>query len=171
MEVDSNGDVSLYFNGVNNRFDVVDNQGLDITSGGLGLVGKHDPDGPVGFVLSRNAGSFGSVQYGLRFAVSTNTDFINSGISRVNDGNNELKTKISVITYDGLSSKIYLDGVVRNLEIQTFTLQSTTNIQIGCRSGSENGIIKAIFYLGHISDTIVFNRALTQAEAAKLNRL
>jgi surface protein len=161
------GRIALYYDGIDDHFDVTDNSGLDITSGGLTLLAQHDPDALNTYILSRNL-DITDFQYTLNFR-ATDGVAIRYGVSIVsNDSVIDLTSKLSISTYDDINSKIYLDGTLKDTSAYSTVLSSRPNMQIGCRSDSVDGTSKAFFYQGHIGDIAVFNKALTQDEVDTL---
>jgi len=65
-----------------------------------------------------------------------------------------------VITWDGTSAKAYLNGLyISDIVIGSFSKQ-TNNFNMGAAGGTGTGVR----YLGRISDTKVYNRALSSSE-------
>lgn len=170
LEVDSNGDVSIYYDGTNDRFDITDNIGLDITSGGLSLVAKYDRDNSSHYIISKNDSSLATLQYAMASINNIGMLYLENTQNIVTDESTDNK-KILALTYDFARAKSYLFGSLIQDNATTLPLTSRANIQIGCRSNSLDGSTKAAFFTGHISSIIIFNRAITQPEVTKLNKL
>jgi len=65
----------------------------------------------------------------------------------------------TVATYDGVTMKIYIDGVLSNSKSQSGTISTNTNsLTIGSQPGYGE------FYGGRVSGAKIYNRALTAAE-------
>ena len=171
FEVMSDGDYGMYFDGTDDRFDVVDSSGLDITSGDLSLLANFDPDG-AGYIFSRNLSASTSTQYGLFFNGTSRSEVWIDDLNRAFVYDGTLAQKINIFTYDHINIKTYLNNVIDETVAHTAILPSYDNIQIGCRSGSTDGVTKAIFLTGHINRIVIFNKALSQTQITLLtNRL
>ena len=171
-EVDSNGDYALYFDGTDDFFDVTDNQELDITTGNLSILARHDPDTQTGYILARNGEDGSENQYALLYTNATNTAISLNGTSYSNDNDSSNESKINVTTYDHSNTKMYLNGSLIDTDAFTSNLTSRDNIQVGCRSDSVDGSSKATFYKGHIRRIIIFDSALIAEQVSLLsNRL
>ena len=160
-DTDSDGDYALYFDGIDDFFDVTDNQGLDITTGNLSILARHDPDASTGYIFSRNGKNSDENQYGIFYISGTNTAISLNGTTYSNDNDSTNQNKVNVVTYNHTNAKMYLNGALIDTDAFSSNLISRANVQIGCRSKSVDGTEKTAFYQGHIRRIIIFNFALT----------
>jgi hypothetical protein len=160
-DTDSNGDYAMYFNGTDVCMDVIDNSGLDITTGNLSILGKHDPDAQTGYIFARNGQNGSENQYALLYLNATNSAVSLNGTTLSNDNDSTNISKVNVATYDHTNSKMYLNGNLIDTDAFTQDLISRSNLQLGCRSNSVDGTVKSTFYKGHIRRVIIFNSDLT----------
>lgn len=165
FEVMIDGDYGMYFDGVDDRFDVTDNSGLDITTGDLSLLANFDPDG-TGYVFSKNLDS--GPQYGYYFQSGVNSKFFLNDSEMVNDADGSIVKKIVTFTYNHVTADSYNDAIKIDSNAYLLDLATKPNIQIGCRSASADGITKAVYLTGHINRVAVFKKALTQNEVTYL---
>ncbi len=96
------------------------------------------------------------------------TNYAN-GISDMDSGDgNELPVgvwKHVVMVHDGVSDKIFFDGVLANSKAVAGALNATTNYPLGI---GFNPIDKANYFEGAIDDVMLFDVALSDAEVAQL---
>ncbi len=166
FEIMSNGDYGMYFDGVDDRFDVIDNDGLDITSGNFSLLANFDAIS--GFIFCRNTNGTSEIQYANYYSGVETRLYLN-GIIELTDLNGDEVQKISTFTYDHTNVKAYVDGVKTNEDTFSDNLLTKLYTQIGCRSASADGLSKSSFLAGHINRVqVLFNKALIQAEVTYL---
>lgn len=173
FEVDSDGNNSIYYDGTDDHFDITDNAGLNITSGGLSILAKHDPDNLDRVIMSRSDTSYSTTQYSLAMSSS-----IADGIFIINGSNGaetttlETASQTIIATYDDITNKIYKNGNLEDTENYTTPLVSRNNVTIGARSSNADASTTSGHYQGHISEIAIFNKALTQSQVTTLtNRL
>ena len=78
---------------------------------------------------------------------------------------------IYLVTHTSGEQKGYSNGVSSGVDGNyATTLTSRNNISIGARSNNADGTSHSIFYQGHISEIIVFNKVLSENERVMLIR-
>lgn len=127
---------------------------------------NYDQDG---FLFEKTTNNSVNTSYSLFFHVAGNGTIYN----RTYGGNNDLTTDASIYvgnsrwnnvcsTYDGLYKKTYVNGKVVSMvamDNNTITSNTTGYAFIGCY-----GNVSGYYFNGRISVTLVWKRALTQAE-------
>lgn len=169
LEVMSNGQYGMYLDDSDDYMDIVDNDGLDITTGNLSILANFDPTGVQGYIISRNLDSSGNVQYGL--LINTTYFFYLNGTQRADDADITLTQRILSGTYDHSKTILYKDGTLIESNNYSTNLVSSPNIQIGCRSNAIDGSTKALRFNGHINRILIHDKALSQTENTYLAKI
>lgn len=167
LEVDSNGDVSVYYDGVDD-FLQCDNQVIISGATSLTMFGK--------FSIERVAKQ---TIFGTELVCKIQTSINNSLILLSSSSGDSWQITSSFSTYL-LNTIYYFTGI---LNVSDGTNKAYINNQVFDGTGTFIGIGSNLnkftigthgtqeYLKGHISSIIVFNKAITQAEVTKLNRL
>jgi|GEM_PF-1797709 len=169
------------FNGSSNKIAVPDANSIDFsnnysfggwynTSNTLQLdqtiLGKGNPGGGTGYSLAVNIGTTPrKLQFGYNNGPGTNP--INGGANTPVSASNLSGWHYLAGTYDGTFAKLYLDGVLMDSNIITYTLQNSTQPLL---FGSETNNLGR-FFNGNLDDIGLWNRSLSASEVQQLYTL
>ena len=156
LEVDSNGDVSMFFDGAN---DFLRNTTLGIITQPNTIVAKFET-----IVSLSNAFVVDGTSNNRQVIYNNNGQHaVFAGTKLDYEAISLNETKVFTAVFNGSNTDVYKDGGGK-ITGNAGTL-SLENLSIGVSKDDLS------HFSGYISDIIIFNRALTQAEATKLNRL
>jgi hypothetical protein len=154
---------ALNFDGVNDWVTVPDHASLD-TTGPLTLEAWVRPD-TLGtwdtVVMKEGVGSFAYALYGTTEWAAP-SGWARDAVAEAPQGLQALAWSHLAYTYDGLTSKLYVNGALVASTAAAFTLPNTAQpLRIG-----GNGVWATEFFDGLIDDVRVYNRPLSAAEVS-----
>ena len=171
VDVDAAGRPTCVFDGSNDCLRITDNATLQLTTQ-LSINAKFKSGTANGYIFSRNGSSGAENQYALYYFKdgAILTLYMNGNTDR---DTNDIATSteyISSAIWSGSNADIFVNGNSNGSGAYSTPLTNRTNTQIGCRSSAADGSTQATFFNGNISELIILNAALTNAQRQRLER-
>jgi hypothetical protein len=181
IDVTELGKPACVFDGTNDCLRISDNASLQLTTR-LSINAVNNPNNTmtisVGYLIARNGSSSVEVQYGLNYDIATTPKpaayhFYLDGADRESNAGSSspsLETHIVTAVWNGANCEVFGDGVSDGATAYAGTLTNRANTFVGCRSNSADGTAQSVHFRGNISEIILFNTTLTNAQRQKLER-
>jgi hypothetical protein len=163
------------FDGVNDFIEVTDNNSLDL--GSTYSISLWTIFNPTSFVIGKyllNKGCSPTPAYRIYYQDNGTIDeFVTDCFTPIRKFVNGPATNYEwtniIVTYDGVSIKLFVNGLLYAFTNQTGTvINSSSSLLFGCGTSTSNCPALSAYFTGKLDDIGLWNRALTQEEITAL---